>query len=194
MYKLIMFSLIFTATTFAQVDISNCSFKFGYIDDLNFANDSEYNDYYELGTGGRFFNQFMQWSFNVGYWNEDIKKTIWIDAPTFSNRSIILAFRYHLFFNQLLKGFIPLDLYSGIDRNFIHAKYIGGSDGSGRVYKTYNKYLNVGEIGFGGTFKLYKYFNLRIEAQRYFRLSKIDYLIDYRDKNSLKLGLMYVFK
>ncbi len=194
MCKSILFILILSSTTFAQVNISNCALKLGYINNLNIGVEKNYNTYYEIGTGGQFFYKFIQWSINIGYWNDNINKIALMDCPTFSNRSIIVGLRYHLLFNKLLKDFIPLDLFSGINRNFIHAKYIGGSYGTGRNSKTHNKYLDIAEIGLGGTINLYHSFNMRIESQRYIPLSKIDYLLDYSKKYSVKLGLMYVFK
>ncbi|MBI5809182.1 MAG: hypothetical protein HZA74_12365 [Ignavibacteriales bacterium] len=96
--------LMFCTINFAQQNLSSISLKLGIIRNFQDQNDNvgiKTNAFYtEFEVGGKFFIGYLNWSFNIGYFDEKIDSPIPIaDYETINHKNYTIGLR--LLYNTL---------------------------------------------------------------------------------------------
>lgn len=188
----LLISLTFCTGNLAQQDISSISLKLGSIRNFQDHNDNvdvKTNALYtEIEVGGKFFIGYLNWSLNIGYFNEEIDKSIPIaDYETINHKNYSIGL--HLLYNTWevfgnSKNF-KLYIIAGGNYNIKKNKNISNISSS---TASYTDYFFQPYLGLQATYKLYKNNLLLIELGDNIGVNK-ENLARY----VLMLGFKYAF-
>jgi|GEM_PF-1910203 len=116
--KIIILVMILVFPSFSQVTISNVFIKVGEVRNFQDNNDKKYAFFGEAGTGGVLITDLVNWSINIGYWDDGIdSQNKYTDAENISNSCYILGMNLEYKFLGLADSAFTVSAVAGIAYN-----------------------------------------------------------------------------
>ncbi|MGE5680091.1 MAG: hypothetical protein ACM34K_04345 [Bacillota bacterium] len=193
LFSLLVFILCLPRPAAAQINITYLTLNAGIIknqqQDIGGAN--QFAFYPEIGIGGPFYNYYLEWRLNFGFWDDGIRDPLNVmDMPTYSHNSIILGGKIIFLPQNAMEHFpLPVHLMLGFSYHYLGEKYIGGEGVDGKHRPPHDYKVPALDLGAGINVKASKSLRFRLETDAYIPVIKSNKFPLGGSSSSLTLGV-----